>query len=590
MQFHNSFRFRILCVIPVLLTGALAGFAGVSRPIQEQYKRDYENKAVFLKIPIYSEKQIINIAGQTFHAVQGSGSPRYKVGDQLRVLLLDFSRDAVKFRMGGIASPGFVEITFQFDVDLEEDFPNRDAFDRALQSTFTEGLRYTDIEDAKQSFVQEQFQRSVREIADSASISREAVLKNIAPQVPAYQDAQREIDNLRNRLQGVSAELAQSQSENRKREAELKTLEAEMARLKSAHAALQEKIDSSMSQVTKLGEELRDARGTAQGYQKELANIQRSLNLKVDSSRDLAMQIAELGQAMRKLQKDNEGLLARASSLQTDLSAQQAANSRLMRENEDLKSNNRQMQGTIATLTSKEDSLARQYLNLKSAKEKLDDYSQLVRAVRTRIAEERTEGGIHYGKAGVYLKNVLLGFLEWSIPSYLNHNAGKSGDASFSAESIDYVRLNPEERLILRTLGERVKMRVDLVSNSGTMTVQPEQGEPVHEVAERDKSSWRWGIQNHGSQDARLLLTARLISKNSDEIPVLQQERTVISSNVVRQVRGYLQPIPLAVGALAGFLLFGVVGIFRRSKKGHPAKPAAAGPPEPHGHAGRKQL
>jgi predicted nuclease with TOPRIM domain len=572
------------------LTGALAGFAGVSRPIQEQYQRDYENKAVFLKIPIYSERQIINIAGQTFRAVQGSGLPRYKVGDQLRVLLVDFSGDAIKFRLGGIATPGSVEIAFQFDADLEEEFPNRDVFDRALKSTFTEGLRYTDIEDAKQSFVLEQFQRSVREIADSASISREAVLKNIAPQVPAYQDAQREIDNLKNRLNGVSAELAQSQSENRKRDAELRTMEAEMARLKSSHAALQEKMDSSASQVAKLGEELRDARGTAQGYQKELANIQRSLNLKVDASRDLAMQIADLGQAMRKLQRDNESLLARVASLQTDLSAQQAANSRLMRENEDLKTSSRQMQGTIATLTSKEDSLARQYLNLKSAKEKLDDYSQLVRAVRTRIAEERTEGGVYYGKAGIYLKDVLLGFLEWNLPSYLSRNAGKSGDATFSAESIDYVRLNPEERLILRKLGERVKMRVELATDSGTITVAPEQGEPVHEIAERDRSSWRWGIRNQGTQDARLLLTVRLISKNSDEILVLQQERTVISSNAVRQLRGYLQPVPLAVGVLLGFVLFGIAGIFRRSKKGSPAKPAAADSPEPHPHAGRKQL
>jgi hypothetical protein len=87
-----------------------------------------------------------------------------------------------------------------------------------------------------------------------------------------------------------------------------------------------------------------------------------------------------------------------------------------------------------------------------------------------------------------------------------------------------------------------------------------------------------------------LLLTARLINKNSDEIPVLQQERTVISSNAVRQVRGYLQPVPLAVGILVGFLLFGIVGIFRRSKKGSPAKAAAAGSPGPPAHAGRKQL
>jgi predicted nuclease with TOPRIM domain len=427
----------------------------------------------------------------------------------------------------------------------------------------------------------------VREIAESASVSRDTVLKDIAAQVPAYQDAQREIDSLRSKLQNVSAELAQSQSENRKREAELKSMELEMTRLKSAHAALQEKIDSSMSQVAKLDDELRNARGTAQGYQKELANIQRSLNIKVDAGRDLSLQIADLGQALRNLQKEKEGLLARSASLQNDLSAQQAANARLARENEDLKSSNRQMQGTIATLTSKEDSLARQFLNLKNAKQKVDEYAQLAGALRTRIAEEKSEGGIHYGKAGIYLKDVLLGFVEWRIPTYLNHNAGKSGEASYSAESIDYVRLNEEERNMLRTLGERVRMRVDLVSDSGTMAVKPEEGKPVREIAERDRSTWRWEIKNQGTQDARLLLTARLINKNLDEIQVLQQERPVVSSNPVRQVRSYLQPIPLAVGALMGFLLFGIAGIFRRSRKRSPAAPA---PSEPHSHAERKQL
>ncbi len=589
MRFKSSFRFQVSCLMPLLLASAVAGYAGVSRPIQEEYKRNYENKAVFLKIPAYSEKLIINLSGQTFRAAQGSGVPRFKVGDQLRILLVNFAGDEVKFRMSGIATAGLVEIRFQFDSTLEEAFPNRDVFDRALQATFTEGLRYADIEDAKHSFVAEQFERSVREIAESASLSRDSVLRNIAPQVPAYTDAQREIDSLKSRLQDVAGELSRSQSENRKRESELKTLQAEISRLKTVNAALQEKIDSSASQVSKLRDELRDAKGTAQGYQREIANIQRLLNLRVDAGRDLAMQIADLGQVMRKLQKENESLLNRAGSLQTDLDAQQAINARLARDNEDLKSSKRQMQATIETLTSKEDSLAKQYLTLKSAKEKLDDFSRLVRGIRTHIEEEKTERGTHYGKAGVYIRNVLLGSLEWSIPSHLNHNASKDGEVNFHAESIDYVRLDPEERLILRTLGDRLKMRADLGSDSSLMIVRPPAHEPVHEIGERDRSSWRWGIHNRGTQDARLLLTVRLLNKNSDEIPVLQQERTVISSNPVRRIRGYLQPIPLAVGGLIGFLLFGIAGIFRRSRK--PKSPAKkAGSPDLDARAGPKQL
>jgi hypothetical protein len=59
-----------------------------------------------------------------------------------------------------------------------------------------------------------------------------------------------------------------------------------------------------------------------------------------------------------------------------------------------------------------------------------------------------------------------------------------------------------------------------------------------------------------------------MINKDAREIPIFQKESLVTASNMVRQVRGYLQPIPLVVGVILGFVLFGIVGIFRRGS-GH---------------------
>jgi len=115
--------------------------------------------------------------------------------------------------------------------------------------------------------------------------------------------------------------------------------------------------------------------------------------------------------------------------------------------------------------------------------------------------------------------------------------------------------------------------------------------EPIKEIGERDRSTWEWSISNQGSQDSRLLLTARLIDKNSNEILLLQQEHAIASSNAVRQVRNYLQPIPLAAGVVLGFLLFGVVGIFRRPKsKNVPPAKIPADSPEPPSYTGKKRL
>lgn len=585
---HSRGRLSLLLLA---LLAVQTGFAGVSRAIQEKYRRNYENKALFLKIPVFSDKQYVYITGQTIGADQGAGSARYKVGDQLRVIGIDFGGDEIKFKMGAIAGPSVVEVIFKFDSSLQDTFPNSDVFDRALQATFTEGLKYADIEDAKRTYIEDQFERTVREISTAAGTNREAALKSIAPHVPAYQDAVRDIDNLKSRNQDLSTQLTQAQSENRRLDAELRTQTAEASRLRSANSALQEKIDSSTSQLSRLGDELRNARGLTQGYQKELANLQRSLNIKIDTNRDLAQQIAELGQAMRKFQKDNETLETQIGSLRADLEAQQSANAKLSRENDELKASNRQMKETIDTLTSKEDSLARQYIDLKKVKENLENIALSIDNLSTRVVEEKTEGGFSSGKANVYLKSIPLGTLDWRIPSNLSPDEERDAVADFTTESIDYVKVSPEQRLILRSLGDRMKVQVKLSSPSETMGVRPEKGEAQQEVGERDNATWHWKVHNSGTQDTRLMLTLHLVNRNSDEIPVFQDEHLVMSSSVVRKVRNYLQPIPIVVGIIVGFLLFGIVGIFRRGKSSRAARNAAAtGPADAGPYVGHKQL
>lgn len=573
---------------------ATLSFAGVSRTIQDRYRHNYENKALFLKLPIYADKHYIFIVGRSVRPElpPGSTPARFKVGDQVRVLGLDFGGDEIKFKLGATEGTRSAELVFKFDANLQENFPNSTTFDSALDATFTEGLKYSDLEDAKRGYVDDQFERVVREIATSSNTNREFVLKSIAPRLPAYQDAQRDVENLKSRNQDLSAQITQLQSENRRLDTELRQQQAEVTRLKSLTATLQEKIDSSSSQLNRLGEDLRSVRGITQSYQTQIANLQRSLNLKVDANRDLPSQIADLGQAMKKLQKDNESLEAQNSSLRSNLERQQSVNTRLSGEIEDLKGSNQKMNETIKALTSQEDSLARQYLALKKQKENLADISSAVNNLHSQIVDEKSSGGIHYCQANLYLRNIPLGSLEWKLPEHLSHETEKLGEVRFSSESIDYVRLAPDERLILRSLGERLKLGVRLVSATSVMEVKSEKDETLQTVGERDQATWRWRIRNNGNQDARLTLSVFMVNRNADEIPVLKTEQLVLSSTVVRQVKSYLQPISVAAGVLLGFLLFGIVGIFRRGRKVEAVRTRTATrisePPPPY--INRKQL
>jgi hypothetical protein len=178
------------------------------------------------------------------------------------------------------------------------------------------------------------------------------------------------------------------------------------------------------------------------------------------------------------------------------------------------------------------------------------------------------------------------------LPQRMSPNEERPAEAVFSTESIDYVRISPDERQLLRSLGEKLRVQAQLNSSSPTVSVRPEGEKTLQEVGERDRVSWRWKVSNQGTADAPLTLAVALVNKNSDPIPLLRREQLVSSASIVRQVRESLRPIPLAVGALIGFVLFGIAGVFRRFRDPNASRRrrVAPGPPESTPSAGTKRL
>jgi predicted nuclease with TOPRIM domain len=480
--------------------------------------------------------------------------------------------------LGAIASEEEAEIVYKFDAGLTDNFPNREVFDRALEATFTAGLKFTDIEDAKKTYLQREFDRSIGRMAGAASLSNESVLKTIAPLIPDYRKTQLERDSLKEELEANSAKIAQLQDEKRTLESELNQQTSRLSRLESTNASLQEQVKGSASEALQLDKDLQDAKRKIQRYEEQIAGIQKSLNLEADAKRDLT--------------RNNEELAERILGLQKDLANQQAETKRLAGELEDKEKRIKKLNGTIGTLTSNKDSLGRQYVQLKDEKEKLDDFALAVDALEARVVEEKTEGGRYYGKADILLENVRLGSLEWNFPSYLSHNQTDSGKATFYAESIDFVKVTPEERHILQTLGKKLKVGMDLDVLGSTMRASSEDGSEPREIGERESATWNWQIFNSGAEDVPFLISAHLINSYSRQIPLFKTGHTVVTSNPVRRMRSYLQPIPLIAGIVLGFLLFGIVGIFRRPKarKPPPARQSPKEPAKPETHVTEKKL
>jgi hypothetical protein len=171
-----------------MLLFAELGLAGISRTLQDGYRRRYQNKAMFLKVPIFSERHIIPVGSRLRH--RRPGAPRFRWAIRYASWLsISRQRNQVpreRFRDGSGRNH------IQVRQDLTRTFQSS-AFDTALGTTFTEGLKYTDLEDAKKGYVEDAFERAVREIASTSGAGR----RRTAPPASAYQDAMRDIENLK---------------------------------------------------------------------------------------------------------------------------------------------------------------------------------------------------------------------------------------------------------------------------------------------------------------------------------------------------------------------------------------------------------
>lgn len=568
MRSFSQFLTGLLFCICAILSSAPPAIPNVSQSIQDQYKRNYENKAMYLRIPIYSERQIVNINNGTIQPVPGLGSPIYKVGDQVRILQVNFDRDEIKFRLGSVVSDASgkqTEIVFRFGSELQESFPNRDVFEKALQFTFTEGFKSSDLDDAKADFIKEEFNRSVSRIGEAASLDRNFILGKMAPLIPDFREIERERDSLKGRVQDLSGQLAQLQSDKLKLESRVKAQQSELSLAKGTSASLQDKVNSTELQLAQLNAELLDEKKKTRNFEREMADIKRSLNMEADSNRGLT--------------KSNAELAGRIHALQSDLEESRNEQERLKSEIDDREKEIKKLNGTIQTLTSNKNSLGRQYVRLKEEKEGLDDFVLAVDSLHARIDEEKTDGGRYSLSAGIFLGDARLGELDWNLPAFLSLNETATGEAAFKSESIDTVKMTPEMRNLLRSFGEKLTVGPDLVPLSPAMKTSPGKEPEPQALGERESYTWKWQIKNEGTDDVSFMLSAHLVDKNSRKIPLFEKEYRVESSNPVRRIRSQLKIIPVSVGVALGFLLFGIVGIFRRprSRRTPPPPPAASG-------------
>ena len=236
--------------------------AGVRREIENWYVQNYENKALFLKIPIRGKRQIVHVGDTqpTLDPGSANSSLLFRVGDQVRITNVSFRNDSVRFKIASLEVSGEGEIAFEFPRQLEQDFPQRGNFDLALEATLTEGLSYTDIDSAKEEFIKSQFDQLVQQLARSNNTTNDFVVKTLGEEVSTYRLATSKLEEVEQILLEETEARQQIQSDLARLRAELDQTKTQLSTLQSERDGLKTKVESAERQTDEFRKSTRGLR------------------------------------------------------------------------------------------------------------------------------------------------------------------------------------------------------------------------------------------------------------------------------------------------------------------------------------------
>ncbi len=541
---------KFVCCLVIFLLG-VGTAAGVTRAIEESYRQRYENRALFLRIIVRGTKQLMMVGpGGTLRSQRSADPLAFKVGDQVRILKVDFGRDEVKFKIASTDLARQAELVFTFPQPLGETFPQAADFDSALEKVFTQGLSYKEIEASKLEYLRGEFERIASELAVSSNSSREFVLDAVAELVPRYQEARQDLNNLGQKNRELASRIAEIEARLRRSESEKTALESERARTRRALDLIRRELGIEVSDD--------DLSAEVAKLKQRMAELQRSLNLRIESSKDLARQIEELNRASQQLQREKSRLDQELTTVKAELEKAKKQIDDDLREITKLQGDNERLSRDLRVLTEKEGSLARRYLDLQREKDRTDSLLAATLAVSLERLDEARKDNYVEREFLVKLKDTALGRFGLRLPIELKAGESKSASAVFIAESIDYVALSDKERKILSSLGKSLKVEQQLLPAGDGVQIAPAAADR-REVEERGSERWEWTVTKSGPGPAAITLKARLINQDGAEVPFYADKFEIAAPSLVEKMTGLVQPVSLLLGGICGALLAGLI-------------------------------
>ncbi|MDA2926519.1 hypothetical protein MYX78_04685 [Acidobacteria bacterium AH-259-G07] len=537
--------------------------AGVRREVKDWYVQKYENKAMFLKVPIRGEQQMVYVrnTGPVLDRRTGNLSLLFKVGDQVRITKVDFKGGSVRFQIASVDLRRESEIIFQFPQQLREGFPQRASFDAALEATLTEGLSYTDIDSAKEKFIKTEFEQLVQHLARSSNTSIDFVFRTLAEKMPDYRLLKDEANEAKSGLQKVEQALREEMKTREQVQAQLGRLKRDLNRAETGLAGLRAERDELSEEVKSLRQQIDQLRSSSGDYEHQIKNLVENLNLKEASTESLGKQVQVLNNSINSLRQDRINFSRKLDDANKQLEDLKKRNEKLSEDLKQTQGEKERLWEDFRTLTSNRKGLEAGYIETKREKEALENTALLSSSLRLERKLEKREQGA-FQMAFLYLLTKRVGTFEIEVPEY----PGKTYRVRFFVDSPDTVKFSAEERKLYEVLGEKFKIETTWQSSSDNLKMVLLNTEAIQDVGSRESVEWLWLFQGEISQPERVSLIAYLVNSDRRKIFLGSQDFTLKPGELLVRLRHSISPVSLLAGAVLAIAVFGLVfGFGRRS-------------------------
>jgi peptidoglycan hydrolase CwlO-like protein len=531
--------------------------AGVDKQVKTAYISKYVNRTFFLKIPILGTGQIIRV-GQLNPQLDRSNlgqAVSFKVGEQVRILDLNFRDRVVRFRIASLDQSREAAVQFQFLRPLQTTFEQRKVFDEALDYALTEGTSFREIEDAKVTYVQNQFDHIIRQLAGMTGTGTNFIVDIISQQNPEYRKVNAQAVQAQERLKILEGQLTEIS-----KDLEVERFSSSKLRAQSEHTARE--IENLKGEVVMLVDERGDAHARAnqlktdnerikknqREYERQINELILNLSSERDQSGKLGTKVENLGDFVATLQSERSDISGKLTEASEQISGLQSQKDTLREELTEERSSNKKLGSRLRALTSDKKSINAQFLKMRDQKEILEIAVALTDAVHLVDSDPDAE------EEGVQIKEVFLvsqkiGRLRIDVPQQVD----QLSSVEFVLESPDTITFSDQERALYSALvGDKIGIEANWDSPD-LLGVVLAKGEAERAVSTREKTRWEWGFNGELKREMAAALKLDFLDRNSQQIPLYSQQFVLHPAGLGNQISRALSISSLLLGLIAGF-------------------------------------